>query len=221
MTRHIERPPFVRYAPCADGVRRIAVEVKELDDTHLDLWNRHVQPFIASMGKRPDRNWNWSLIASTTSLFRLQGQEPAAYAATCVDDQGTEFPCAMLQIVGRYTALDSPGQSGVFVWYLADAPREALECRFHRPTIPRLLGRIALDTAVVHAMQDGQDGRTGLHAAPEGGDRLLKWYEQAGMKRLPRFRRIIRGARSNDGRYFFYDPEDARKAVVALNDWRN
>ena len=103
-------------------------------------------------------------------------------------------------------------RKAVFLWYLADAPTDVL--RYYLETkhselkdikLPKMLGSIGLDIAVTHAFNTNLEGRTELHAAKEGGERLFRWYEKQGMTPLPKSQRLPIGrqmATGNDGGVF-------------------
>ena len=131
-----------------------------------------------------------------------------------------QVPCAMVQLVARYPALDDRREASVFLWYLADAPAKALEPLLPVSLMPKMLGTVALDIAVTHSFNENLAGRTGLHAAPEGGDTLTEWYSSRGMANLPKSANRPSMFRANDGRYFYYTPSAATAASQVLDNFR-
>ncbi len=86
-----------------------------------------------------------------------------------------------------------------------------------------MLTAAALDVAVVVSLRGAAQGRLWLHAAPEGGGRLLEWYQARGLERVPRTTilpgpRI--GTRHNDGRYFRLTEESAKTVMHSLDEYR-
>jgi hypothetical protein len=151
-------------------------------------------------------------------------QDPAAFAI-CLKSfrcgQYSFLPCAMVLMVRRYAAFDgSPAPAG-YVWFLSTAPREALRPHLPDADVPKALGQAALDVAITESFFAGRSGRIGLHAAAEGGDRLLDWYVQGRkMQRFPAAKPMPTVARVNDGRYLFYTAQAAYAASKALDSFR-
>ena len=85
-----------------------------------------------------------------------------------------------------------------------------------------MLGKIGLDIAVTHAFNHDLEGRTELHAAPEGGERLVSWYKNQGMKMFPKDGKLPLGRqlRGNDGRYFHFSGVDAIIFSQKLDKYR-
>jgi hypothetical protein len=63
----------------------------------------------------------------------------------------------------------------IFVWYLADAPRDLYVLGWRIPPIQGV-PRALIDCAPQQGFDLGCDGSTLLHAAPEGGDKLIRFY---------------------------------------------
>jgi hypothetical protein len=127
----------------------------------------------------------------------------------------------MLIVVGRFECVvDGNGRERVFTWYLADAPRELYEATAR---VPRVLGvaRALLDCALQYGFGAGRDGAMLLHAAPEGGDRLLRFYEAGcGLVRIPPEAPRVSPARAQDGRYFHFDDEGGRQYAAEFDAYR-
>ena len=126
----------------------------------------------------------------------------------------------MVQLVARFSAFDDPKAKATFLWYLADAPATALGQILPTHAIPKALGTIALDIAITFSLNDGLDGRTGLHADPDGGSELMVWYFSKGMTNLPPHAPRPSVFRANDGRYFFHTPLSATMATQKLDCFR-
>ena len=98
------------------------------------------------------------------------------------------------------------------------------EYRLGPNQIPKQLGTIALDVAVTHSLNRRRLGRVALHSDPEGGERLLAWYQKRGMTILPRSKRLPPGPRRlvkpSDGHYCYYTVPDAVEASRDLDHLR-
>ena len=129
--------------------------------------------------------------------------------------------------VGAWEVRDAR-RRGVFVWYLATAPTEALttipEHRLREETVPRRLGAIGLDTALTHSFNHRRRGRMAFYAADKGEDALLHWYRSRRMLVYPDDRPlpfdVRRIVRPSDGRYCYYTIPNAIAASRDLNDLR-
>lgn len=173
---------FVSRAPTKSG-EPVGIRVTRMTLPHVLWWHSHVQPVIDQDSTRADRGWNWLFYVPFTTLARgLLMRQPHGYTigirAEETDDRF--IPCALVQLLGRFPALDTPERKGVFVWFLSTAPDEALLTIQGHPItedrIPKRLGTITLDAAVTHALNKHRRGRTALYADEAGGDVLLKWY---------------------------------------------
>ena len=73
-----------------------------------------------------------------------------------------------------------------------------------------------VDTAIVHSLRMGLEGRIWLHAAPGGGPGLVRFYRDiCKLDCLPVGTRIPRG-RVSDGRHFYAGPALALSLVNEL-----
>lgn len=204
-------------------------------ERYVVWWHRHIQPEINKLTDRADRDWDWRRIYWVTrAVARVTRQKPVSFAICIVPkDDPLLLPCALVQLAGRYPALNDHAESAVYLWYMADAPKSVLAglrpedqttTQLALSDIPKMLGTVALDTAVTRSFKDGLRGRVGLHADPKGGTKLFQWYESRGMKNLaadaklpPGIRRIIV---ANDGRYFYYTTAGAYFASRSLDQFR-
>ena len=217
---------FVSRAPTRAG-GEVAIRVTPMALPHVLWWHSHVQPIVDKDHDRVDNGWNWLLyipfteIIGTTLLRR-----PAGYAVGIVDDERNRFvPCAMLQLLGRYPALDSQRRKSGFVWFLATAPVSAmitiLEYHLTEETVPRRLGAITLDVAVTYSFNHFKAGRVALYADERGGETLLDWYRKQGMQVLPSDQRLPRVPRRlfkpSDGGYCYFTPRAAAAASRRLD----
>jgi len=197
---------------------------------HALFWEARIQPVIDFDPNRVDQGWNWLLYLPLSKLTgNVLQRSPVGYCIGIVASEEDYFiPCAMLQLLGRYPALNDHDKTSAFTWFLSTAPKAALleldEYHLSENRIPKRLGSIALDVAVTHSFNHGDHGRTGLHADPKGGDRLLEWYQERGMTVLPTDRRIPFGPRRflrpSDGRYCYYTARAALEASRSLDPLR-
>lgn len=222
--------PFVSEAPTR-GDAATPLRVSPLRPAHILWWQANVQPVIDRDASRADRGWNWFLYAPFTfAAGTAIAHEPAGYTVGIVSpSDGRLFvPCGLMLLVGRMRALDENRNRSTFVWFLSTAPEAALrnldEIDLTRDTVPKRLGQITLDVALTHSFNTGRRGRVALHAAEEGGDALLAWYERQGMRVLPADRRLPRGFRRlvvpSDGRYCYFTTQAALKASQRLDPLR-
>ena len=172
---------FIRRVPCQGSNSMIQVSVEHMTRRYASHWNREIQPEIDRLSPpRADQGWMWPVLQAIAGPFAVGlWRRPAAYAVVYEHPtSGSKIPCAMMLLVGRYPALHLLGGRAVFVWFLASAPRVALD-KFLPPGVrPQLLGSAALDVAVCHAFNAGLTGCVGLHAHQLAAS-MLKWYQGA------------------------------------------
>ena len=220
---------FVSRAPTRSG-EYLELLVTRMKVPHVLWWHSHVQPIIDNDPSRADRDWNWLLyVAFATVASELLARQPAGYTVAIVaSEKGVIIPCALVHLMGRFPALDDHSKMGAFVWFCSTAPDEALtsisEFPIANDRVPKRLGRIALDVAVTHSLNEHRKGRVALYADEKGGDALVDWYCGCGMEvlsptlRLPRVpRRLLK---PSDGRYCYYTPQKAIEAGRALDSLR-
>ena len=204
------------------------VQVVPMTERLAHIWHHSVQPRInanyrhAAKGVddrtvRADVGWNWvrwRYLAGLHNLTSQVGGHGPALAMSIVVDTGTtgEFPIGMLTTVPQLncTVLKERRDRG-FGWFLADAPREVYE-QLKTPAA-KMVALALLDCGIQAALDLGQDGTFLLHAAPEGGDKLVRFYEhKVGMQRLPQdepaITRVFRRWNSNE--YFQFDDVRAK-----------
>ncbi len=160
-------------APTKSG-EDVELRVAELELSHVLWWHSHVQPVIDENPQRTDRGWNWLLYASfALAAGGVLRRRPAGYVVGIVaPGPGHFIPCALLQLLGRYPALNDNRQRSTFTWFLTTAPVEAMvsipEYLLTEDRVPKRLGTIALDVAVTHSLNHRGRGRVGLHADEDG-----------------------------------------------------
>ena len=227
--RRLRGVRFVCRAPTKSG-QDAELRVTRMTFPHVRWWHSHVQPIIDRDPSRADRDWNWLLyVAFATLSGELLDRQPSGYTVGIVArKEGHIIPCALVQLMGNFPALDDHSKQSAFVWFMSTAPDEALtsiaEYPIPKNRVPKQLGKIALDVAVTHSLNQRRRGRVGLYADKEGGDSLTDWYRSCGMEQLsadlrlpPVPRRIFK---PSDGRYFYFTPDRAIAASRALDGLR-
>ena len=218
----------VKKAPTKSGAT-IPLHISKMTLKQVRWWQAEIQPVIDELPNRADKYWNWVLIAASTNVIgRLFTRKPTGISIGIKIGQNF-VPVALLQLVSKFPYLKNPEQKSAFIWYLSVAPKEALlqleGIEIKEDLLPKRLGSIALDTAVVYAMNHRYKGRTALHADEEGGDQLLDWYIARGMQIFPKNDDLDIGIRSiivpNDGRYCYYSEEGAREEIKEFNPLRS
>lgn len=215
-------PNSIRRLPTFESSSDMKVKVVPMTVRLAKIWHRHVQPLIddnyrlsSQQGTRPiraDVGWNWIRWRNVAGLHNitkaLGGHGPALTMCIVVNTEGTgEFPIGMLATVPalKCTVFEENRDRG-FGWFLSDAPRE-LYTKLGAPAA-KMVALALLDCGIQATIQSGLDGAFLLHAAPEGGDKLLRFYtEKVRMERLPSneppFTPIFRRSKSNE--YFYFD----------------
>jgi hypothetical protein len=223
--RLTEGVDYPRWAPSHSG-QSVPLRTVEMTQAYAEWWDGNVQPIVDSLPDqtpRADRNWDWRVIQR---LVRWIGgplrQNPTQLTLGVeVGERDAFIPVAMLSVVD-YSYLPSPADEATFVWFVSAAPVEAIRTLLMWPDerLPKRLTALALDIAVCISLNSRHFGRTCLHAAPEGGKRLLDWYIERGMAPLLQSIKLPQGYRrlkGNDGRYLYYT-EAAAFAASSSND---
>lgn len=154
--------------------------VREIDDDNFADFERHWRPMLehrragfenqqaAAAGNAQDSHWDW--VGKAKSARRAMGQE--TFAVEC--DGHTQG--LMLVDLTRFARLDPhKGRELVYIELLASAPWNR-----HRTVAgPKYkgAGRILLATAISLSVDEGLEGRIGLHSLAQAES----WYrEEAG-----------------------------------------
>jgi hypothetical protein len=195
---------FVQKLPTTKGGRievGVRVATNRGDARELcDRWVSQVHgPFIEGDTSRADAEWDWDLeIPGLTFAIGIR-RRPRLLQLHTADDG---FPLGMVALLENERWIGRHQEPAVYVWYLAGAPSAAFA---KRREIPKLLTAATLDSAITLSLNGPAEGRLWLHAAPEGGERLLEWYSGVGLERVPERIRLpgpVLRPRRNDGRYF-------------------
>lgn len=220
---------FARRAPVENG-GYVDIRIARMTLPHVLWWHSHVQPVIDRDPTRVDRDWNWLFYVPFASLAGgALARRPIGYTIGIPDpDNDRLIPCALIQLVGKYPALDDHRKKSAFVWFLSTAPEKALLSIEDPPLLehrlPKRLGTISLDVAVTHSINRHRFGRTALHADEDGGKVLLGWYQRRGMSILPVDQKLPPGPRRfvkpSDGRYCYYTVDSALQESRSLDHLR-
>lgn len=223
----LKKIPFAKVAPTKSG-GMIQIHISKMTLQHARWWNSNIQPVIDKESLRADRHWNWILITATSMISgRFLARKPKGYTIG-IESNGFFVPCALIQLIGKFPYLIDGKKKSVFVWFLSVAPEQALvsleDVKLKAEELPKRLGSISLDIAVVEAYNRRLKGRTCLHAVEEGGDKLLNWYSKQGMSIYPKEEKLHFGFRRllipSDGRYCYFTEEAALKEKLNLDPYR-
>ena len=199
----IELTPFVKRLPAASG-NFIPVAVREIRPSlrpsyRARRWETLVHaPYIRVDGARPDRDWDWVWEIPILTFAVGVARRPRIFQLSLALD---DFPLGMIALLENERWPTDHAQPAVYVWYVTGAPFAAVAGRGD----PKLRTAATLDIAVTIGLNSAADGRLWLHAAPEGGDTLLRWYTEKGFEQVAGHIVLPSGLlvpRENDGRYF-------------------
>lgn len=199
----IELTPFVKRLPAASG-NFIPVLVREIRPSlrpsyRARRWEALVHaPYIRVDCARPDRDWDWVWEIPILTFAVGVVRRPRIFQLSLAHD---DFPLGMIALLENERWPADHGLPAVYVWYVTAAPNAAVVERGH----PKLRTAATLDIAVTIGLNGAASGRLWLHAAPEGGDTLLRWYVDKGLENVATHISLPSGLlvpRENDGRYF-------------------
>lgn len=218
---------MVNKAPNKEG-DLIPIVVSEMTIDHAKWWHSHIQPKIDDNPERADQYWNWILISASSNIAgKFLSKGPAGYSVG-FDLDGNFIPCGLIQLIGKFPYLIDRKKKSVFVWFLAVAPFESLtslkDVNISADKIPKRIGSVLLDIAVIHSFNIRNKGRTSLHASIEGGEKLLRWYSSRGMEIYPKDEKLHFGIRRiikpSDGRYCYFTENGALKEIEDFDPYR-
>lgn len=204
---------FVKRAPTADPSIFHPIRIGRIKRTHLLWWDEHVQPTIDAIPQRADRGWRWARHLTTARWVGMRQQVRDFSITLSHPSNDSELVIGLVIVAGRYPFLPHPTQSSALLWYCSTIPPQLLAQYFPQP-IPKGLGKIAVDMAVTLSFQNNWKGRTGTHAHPHGGKKLLTFYQNTCyMQPLPLNVKLPTLGRRlfipNDGRYYYLDEDRA------------
>jgi hypothetical protein len=207
MTVMMERETFFKTIWVGDkkqesGFDPIMIRRVPMDIRLAHAWHGHVQPHINVEHSRADTGWSWPVI-----FWALQ---PYVYLNNWVVDAWTylmpisgrrkALPVGMVYCIAGFPALQDHRRLSEYVWFLSVAPETALQAH-GISRVPSLGKRIVLDA--LELSRADEHCNLGLHAAPRGGDALIRFYQKLGLINLPIGTRLPMKFRVNDGRYFY------------------
>lgn len=216
----------------SDPVKWESIRIVNMTAKHAAFWDKSIWlPHILFGGeKRADRLWPWTAMRTVLPLqqemkggFRCRAfavVKPGRHPRTGVP---MDVPIAMMLLIEQYPHVipeqgsDPPewNQRSTFTWFIAAAPDSALK---RLKLKPLSLGRTLVDTALVHSLENGCEGRMWLHCAIEGGDRLMDFYNGF-LSNLPEDSPLpVR--RKNDGRFFYSTEFMAQLLIAEMNGLR-
>ena len=200
----------------------VAVLIREVGPTirpsyRAQRWQKLVHaPFIRDDPARLDRDWDWLYRIPVLTFAVGAVRRPRIFQLSLAED---DFPLGMVALLENERWPGDHDRAAVYVWYLTGAPNTAVT----RCGDPRLLTTAALDIAVTVGLNGAATGRLWLHALPEGGDPLLRWYTAKGLERVPANLTLPSALlipRENDGRYFKLTTRGAAEFSRGLDGYR-
>lgn len=212
--------PFIKRIEGAQG-QVLDVQVHEIPrpDRFTGRCRRWMElvhnPHIKGDARRADADWDWPTIAALT-FFGGLARRPRMFQL-CLS--AGDFPIGMLALLENERWVEDHARSAVYVWYVAGAPSAAVS----QHGGPKSVTAAVLDIAVTVALNGPPQGRVWLHAAPEGGARLLTWYAQQGLAPVAQHVRLPQprvGSRPNDGRYFLLAEQAAMSFSRKMEGFR-
>lgn len=211
---------FVRRAPSKANPGRF-VDIRVTDMTAGDAlwWDRYLGPHHARDRTRADRFWAWSVLLPMCHLVQLaKGRFCRPLVIWARADNGQFVRAGMSILIESYPHLEvnDPSDS-CFVWFLSAGDSTVLK-RQWRLSDPPSLGRVLLDSPIVLSQNSGWGGRIGLHAARQGGPRLLNFYVKCQLSRLAQSAALPpQVTRRNDGRFFYANSRAAGALAASLD----
>lgn len=224
----------IKSLPCAlpNGSRsgKVQIEIVPMTRSLIIVWRQYVQIWIDLHYKhwqqglldedvRADVGWNWLKIYRLAGLHNVASRAPGSKSGTALAwclvisdaSSGKQFPVGMLTVVPKFSCnVNNDIRQRTFAWYLSDAPTEVYDAL----KIERIRGvaTALIDTAIQSGLDLKGDGTLLLHADPEGGTKLVKFYGQkCGMMQLPNPHPPISTWRKNNPHeYFVLDAVKAR-----------
>lgn len=231
--------------PTKDERGRVPVELRNASESVRRMWDAtHQRDIDAVQPRLPSYGWRWSRGAFGAELQRVLPVSavplpiqfittlPDAFsgyaaAAEMVAQAFLQQPCCLVLVnatsdVALAMALvcDSFVDDAHFLWLLSGVPASTLAKSYPSAGgAPGLIGLGMLWAIAERAVRNAQ-GREPkgllLHASPEGGDKLMKWYQCAGMTPIPAGVRLSL-TRESDGRYLRFS---ASEAEAFVSKWR-
>lgn len=202
----------------------VPAEIHLCEFEDMVLWQRKIQkPFIAPLGGIGS-NWDWpALFVACTLTEAAMGRQAISLQIRGEGPNGRAIPVAQAIYSRPYAYPGNPGESCVFVWFIASTPEAALKSF----GISHKFATMAplLDTAIQLSLDAGLDGRIGLHAAlgatRKESDALVDRYLRQGLSRRTQGKGFFRAPfRREDGRLFYFNPAAARLYAAAQDDLR-
>lgn len=213
----------------------IDIKILPLTSELANRWHSQVQPIIDRNYQhwtdgceerlvRADVGWNWPRIKSLKFLHDIgHSVSPTTFTkglCVTVEFQGKDFPIGMLTLVPKYKCnVERWGFKG-YMWYLSSAPQQIFIDIF-RDDIIEGVAKSLIDCAIRASYDEDGDGALLLHADPNGGVVLRKYYLKNNFKQVPEANGRITNFRwRNRTQYYHLTPQEARLLVTIHDGWR-
>ncbi len=216
--------PHIRKIRVAGTALNVPVEIYPCSFEDVVFWQRRIHDRHIAPAGGIGSDWDWpACFLGCHFVEQLKRRQALSFQLRVDDGNGIGFPVAQALFSLRYPWPADKRHQCVFIWFIAAAPRIALLDRGipHRDAILAPLLDIAVQVSVAH----GLCGRIGLHAAlgtREESDDLVRRYKTMGLSQTARRRWwLFRFPhRWEDGRLFYFKPEDALSFAAKQDDLR-
>lgn len=217
---------LVRKIRIARTSRTVPLEITAASFEDVVAWQQLIQkPFVYPAGGI-GHNWDWpALFIQCQVVETMMGRDTGVYQLSVENDKGEAVPVAQIIVTLPY-AWPGPkkSQGCAFLWFMMSTPHEAL--KEYGVSERFSVMNVVLDTLIQISLEHGYGGRIGLHAAAgstvEETETLVKKYESYGLrKRQKRWWSFFRFPhRRDDGRFFYFNDEDALAFAEKQDDLR-
>ena len=200
-------PPYITAVEASsfknESLGQVQVEIIPMTAEHAAWWHSTIQPRVkahfrtasdataANAGKkiRADLGWNWNKVFWLLNVhnqghFSTRYAQPAfGLAMVARNKLGETVPIGMMTLVPSYYCNSDRLGSKTYTWFVSSAPQCFYEDYFKELKLDGV-GKALFDAAIIASYRAGLDGSLLLHADPEGGKGLIRFYVQLGFKPL-------------------------------------
>lgn len=192
--------------------RRLVSQWASVVQPLVDVNYQHHAPGLPPRAVRADVGWNWRSIYALASAQSWFLSPARAICMTVQPSSAPPFPIGMLTMVPQLpTTVHGVQRDRGFGWYLSDAPYEAYQ-QILRTAPVKGVAAALIDCSIQATLDCGSDGTHLLHADPNGGDKLVRFYrDDCKMTQLPATHGPITPVfrRANPAEYFLFNDVEA------------